>query len=324
MLGCPDDEEDSGFPAPGGPWALVVETDTSEGAFLSVWGPSADDVWAVGGQTATVTDPGVGLIYRRIDGSWQPSDVPAGTPLLNWVHGAGSEIWAVGNAGTALRYDGTQWEPIDTGVDVPLWGVFVFGPTEVWAVGGDAFDRDTPGVILRYDGAEWAESTLPEVDREFSALFKIFGVAPDDIHAVGASGVLLHFDGASWTQMPSGTASDMISLWGNEADDIIAVGGRAIGTIARWDGAEWTAEEVGRLPGLNGVWMDPEGRATIVGANGATAVVRDGFAAEDEDSAVFFEVLHAVYGLDDGTRISVGGTLNSSPPYLGLIAENAP
>ena len=150
------------------------------------------------------------------------------------------------------------------------------------------------------------------------------GVQPDDIHVVGAAGVLLHYDGSAWTQEPSGTANDMISLWGNEADDIVAVGGRAIGTIARWDGASWTVEEVGTLPGLNGVWMDPEGRVSIVGNNGVAAVIRDGFDAETEVSTVSFEVLHAVFGLDDGTRVSVGGTLNSSPPYIGLIIENAP
>jgi len=324
VLGCPG-PDDTGFPAPEGPWHVVVETDVSEGAFLSVWGTSVDDVWAVGGQTATVTDPGRGLIYRRTAASWAPADVPADTPLLNWVHGRGDDdVWAVGNAGVALHFDGTAWTAVDTGVDVPLWGVFVFGSSNVWAVGGNAFDRDTPGIILHYDGSGWAESPVPALDRESAALFKIFGVAPNDIHAVGASGVLLHFDGAVWTQMPSGTASDMISLWGNEADDIVAVGGRAIGTVARWDGSGWTAEEVGRLPGLNGVWMDPEGRASLVGNNGAAAVVREGFTADDEESSVSFEVLHAVFGLDDGTRIAVGGTLNSSPPYTGLIIENAP
>lgn len=324
-FGCPgDDEEPSAYPEPAGPWARAVETDVSEGAFLSVWGPSSDDVWAVGGQVATIGDDGQGTIYRRSGGSWAAAAVPDGTPLLNWVHGAGGEIWAVGNAGAALRYDGSAWQPVDTGVDVPLWGVFAFAADDVWAVGGDAFDRDTPGVVLHYDGSAWATETLPTLDRDSAAMFKVFGVRPDDIHVVGAAGVLLHYDGSAWTQEPSGTANDMISLWGNEADDIVAVGGRAIGTVARWDGTSWTVEEIGELPGLNGIWMDPEGRVSIVGNNGVAAVIRDGFDAEDEVSTVSFEVLHAVFGLDDGTRVSVGGTLNSSPPYVGLIIENAP
>lgn len=323
--GCPGDPQDSsGFPEPSGPWERALEVDASVGAFLSAWGPSQDDVWAVGGQLATVTDDGRGTIYRRMGGEWAASDVPDGTPLLNWVHGVDDEVWAVGNAGVALRYDGSTWQSIDTGAEVPLWGVFVFGPSDVWAVGGDAFDRDTDGVVFHYDGSAWSEAPVPELDRASAAMFKVFGVSPDDVHAVGAAGVLLHYDGASWTQEASGTANDMISLWGNEADDIIAVGGRAVGTIARWDGEQWTTEQVGELPGLNGVWMDPEGRATVVGINGAAAVIREGFAQVDEDSTISFETLHAVFGLDDGTRISVGGTLNSSPPYTGLILENHP
>ncbi len=323
--GCPDPEKPGdGFPDPSGPWERTVEADPSTGAFLSVWGPSADDVWAVGGQVASIGDAGQGAIYRRSAGEWSAFAAPDRTPLLNWVHGAGDEIWAVGNAGAALRFDGAAWQSVETGVDVPLWGVFVFSPSEVWAVGGNAFELDTPGIILRYDGSSWAESPLPELDRDSAAVFKIFGFSPDDIHAVGARGVLLHYDGSAWSQLPSGTGSDMISLWGTAPDDIVAVGGRSNGTIARWDGSSWTAQDVGTLAGLNGVWVDPEGRATVVGNMGTAAVVREGFEAEDEDSTTNFEVLHAVFGLDDGTRISVGGTLNSNPPYTGLIIENAP
>lgn len=323
-MGCPETEDPNTFPEPGGPWTRALEVDRSTGAFLSVWGPSSDDVWAVGGQVASITDPGQGIVYRRADGAWAPAEVPDGTPLLNWVHGRDGEIWAVGNAGAALRFDGSVWQPVETGVEVPLWGVFVFGPSEVWAVGGDAFTMTTPGVILRYDGNAWTESPLPTLDRDSGAIFKIFGVSPDDLHAVGARGVLLHYDGSAWAQMDSGIAKDMISLWGTAADNIVAVGGRSGGVVGRWDGSSWTLEDVGTLPGLNGVWMDPEGRATLVGNSGASAILRNGFEVEDEDSTVSFEVLHAVFGLDDGTRISVGGSLNSSPPYSGVIVENAP
>ncbi len=323
-VGCPDTEEPGAYPEPGGPWTDALEVDRSTGAFLSVWGPSADDVWAVGGQVASIGDDGQGTIYRRTAGAWAPAEVPADTPLLNWIHGRDGEIWAVGNGGAALRFDGSAWQTVDTGVELPLWGVFVFSPTEVWAVGGDAFVTETPGIILRYDGTSWAESPLPALDRDSGAVFKIFGLSTDDIHAVGARGVLLHYDGSAWAQMDSGTGNDMISLWGNKPDDIIAVGGRSGGTIGRWDGSRWTVEEIGGLPGLNGVWMDPEGRATVVGNLGAAAIIREGFEFEDETTDVVFEVLHAVFGLEDGTRISVGGTLNSSPPYTGIVIENAP
>ena len=193
--GC-DDPEPAGTPAPEGPWEVAVEADASVGAFLSVWGPAPNEVWAVGGQVANVTDAGAGAIYRRDAGGWSAAAVPEGTPLLNWVHGTGDEVWAVGNAGAALRYDGSAWQVSETGIDVPLWGVYVFGPNEVWAVGGNAFERDVPGIIIRYDGSSWSETPLPELDRDSAAIFKIFGFSPNDIHAVGASGVILHYDGS--------------------------------------------------------------------------------------------------------------------------------
>lgn len=312
------------FPEPSGPWEVAVEAGPDVGAFLSVWGSGPDDAWAVGGQVATIGGDGAGAIFHRDVSGWTPVGVPEDTPLLNWVHGAGDEIWAVGNAGMALRYDGSAWRSMDTGAGVPLWGVFVFGADDVWAVGGDAFDRDTPGIVIHYDGNAWQPSQLPTIDREFSAIFKIFGLAPDDVHAVGAAGVILRFDGSEWTQMGSGTGNDMISLWGAEPDDLVAVGGRGNSTISRYDGSAWTTEE-GTLAGLNGVWVDPEGRASIVGNMGVAAVLREGFMPESEDAmAGTFNVLHAVYGFEDGTRVAVGGSLGSSPPYTGLIVENTP
>jgi hypothetical protein len=135
--------------------------------------------------------------------------------------------------------------------------------------------------------------------------------------------VILHYDGDNWSQVSSGTVRDLISLWGTGPDEIVAVGGRDIGAIARWDGAQWTTTDIGRLPGLNGVWVNQAGRAVVVGGMGTAAWFDTG---SDEPnmltSKAGFNVLHAVFGFDDGTRISVGGTLDRNPPYTGVIIES--
>ncbi|MCH9682554.1 MAG: hypothetical protein K0V04_14045 [Deltaproteobacteria bacterium] len=325
--GCPqpatgDDPSPSDGLTPAS-WTVALQSDTDVGAFLSVWGSAPDDVWAVGGQVSSVMDPGTGAAYRRVDGDWAPADVPAGTPLLNWVHGTRSRVWVVGNAGAALYRDADSWVDTDTPTEVPLWGCWVVADDDVWAVGGDTFDDEAEPVLIHWDGTSWTNHPMPTLDgRNPAAMFKVWAAATDDVWAVGDVGVIVHYDGQSWSQVLSGTGNDLISLWGIGPDEVVAVGGRSIGTIARWDGSTWTTEEVGRFAGLNGIWMDPSGDAALAGnIGGAGIVFASGFETELEDSGAGVQVLHGIYGFDNGERIAVGGSLDRSPPYVGIIVE---
>lgn len=319
---CPSEDEGPANTDEDRPYEVALQTGEEAGTFLSVWGPSSDDVWAVGGQVPAIGEAGTGTMFHHDGSGWTPVELPPDTPLLNWVHGRDGEIWTVGNAGSALRYNGSGWDSIPTPITVPLWGVFVFGPDDVWAVGGDAF-TDGSAALTHYNGSAWEDVPLPPLDRDTAALFKVWGVSGDDVWAVGDNGVILRFDGSEWAQVASGTARDLISLWGTGPDEIVAVGGRDVGAVARWDGAQWTTTDIGVLPGLNGVWVNEAGRAVVVGGMGSAAWLEAG---SDEpnmlSSSAGFNVLHAVFGFDDGTRVSVGGTLDRSPPYSGIIIES--
>jgi hypothetical protein len=56
---------------------------------------------------------------------------------------SGSDIWAVGSAGTIRHYDGVAWSTVESGTDVNLLGVWGRSTCEVYAVGAK-------GVILHY------------------------------------------------------------------------------------------------------------------------------------------------------------------------------
>jgi hypothetical protein len=72
----------------GEPGFVDVLGQAPEGALLSVWGPSADDVWIAGGQ------PEAGVIFRGSGSTFETMSVPADTPMLNWVHGTGADdVW---------------------------------------------------------------------------------------------------------------------------------------------------------------------------------------------------------------------------------------
>jgi len=292
---------------------------TAFGAFMSVWGPTPTEVYTVGGQPMFLDDVGDGVAFRFDGQTWSQLEIPDG-PMLNWVHGVDDHVWMVGEAGRAIRFVGGVFDAVvDTGVDVPLWGVWAAAVDDVWAVGGDARDRNGAPVLLRYDGTAWQSVSLPELDRPSPALFKIWGTGPDHVFAVGARGILLRFDGTAWTQLPSGVGDDLVSLWGRAPDDIVAVGGRANGIVGRWNGTAWTFETLERVSGLNGSWMDATGVVYVNGIGGRILKFAPGSSAFEDIESPTSNVLHAMFGFDEGPAFAVGGTLSAAPPYEGDV-----
>lgn len=318
FIACDDGED----PPPEEDMGPVQETfavafdATDLGALLSVWGPTDDEVWAVGGQ------PEDGVIWRFDGTAWQDAQAPAG-PLFNWVHGAGDVRWFVGNGGRIVRKTGAgDFEDMPSPTQEPLWGVFAVSADEAWAVGGEAIDDGTPDepVIVRWKDGNWAQFPLPEIDRDFRALFKVWGTGPDDVYAVGAKGVILHWNGSAWAQQGSGTGEDLISLFG-VGDDIAIVGGRGNGILARKTVDGWDAQTLAGNPGFNGIWMAPDGTSWIAGNRGSLLSVPAGSFEPIRHRSGTQEVLHGMWGTPAGRRIAVGGSLDSGAPWIGVAVE---
>ena len=312
LSGCNDD----GTPLPPS-WQTAFEPGDS-GALLCAWGTGPDHVWAVGGQ------PDAGVIWYHDGEMWSRATVPDG-PLLNWTHGTGGRQFIVGNDGRVLtRQDAEMtWSTMDSPTNAPLWGVWAASADEAWAVGGDPISTGEPDpVILHFKGGAWSKVSLPPVDRQFRALFKVWGTAADNVYAVGAKGVILHFDGVQWRQQFAGTPRDIVSLWGTGENEILAVGGRANGVLLRFDGQGWTHKVLETEPGMNGVWMDSSGRAFVVGGRGRILEVRPGSYEYRRADSENRTLLHGVWGTNDGFRVTVGGTLDRNPPWVGVSLDS--
>ena len=105
-----------------------------------------------------------------------------------------TDIWAVGDGGTAAHYNGQGWVSMNTGATTDLRAVWASGPRDVWAVGDD-------GTILHMTGSAWTW-VRPLVGRNFIA---VGGCAANDVWVIGQSGdsyqppALLHYDGSNWS-----------------------------------------------------------------------------------------------------------------------------
>jgi len=127
------------------------DTPTSE-PLWGVWGSSSTDVWAVGGDPLTED---VGVIVHFDGSSWSDVVVPEldrPSRALFKVWGTGpSNIYAVGDSGVILHYDGAVWTQEASGTTkdlISLWGT---GPNEIVAVGGRS-----NATIVRNNGSGWS------------------------------------------------------------------------------------------------------------------------------------------------------------------------
>ena len=316
---------DQSLPAAPEPWESSLDL-PMEGALMNVWGDDESGAAPslIGGQ------PDAGSLWRAEGGGeaarWSIEPTPAGQ-LLNWMHGAGERRWVVGNGGRILRSDGGgAWEEVESGTGEDLWGVWAASADEAWAVGGDPLADPPAPTLLHFSDGRWSSLELPPLDRGgVQALFKVWGFSPTQVFAVGSKGVLLAYDGSQWRQeaiepvegSPPIT-DDLISLWGNQSGDLIAVGGRANGLVARWDGSRWRGKILAGVPGLNGIWVDEAGVGTAVGIRGAVLRFEAGDFTFERERTESTLVLHSVWGDRAGNRWAVGGSLDSTPPWEGI------
>jgi hypothetical protein len=308
--------DDSTGELPSG-FGVVAELDPRLGMAMSVWGQDAAEALVAGGQQGD--GPSRGFVLRRSPAGWQPDALPADTPMLDWIGRAGDDVWTVGLAGTALRREDEAWVAHPTGTNVTLWGVWGSAGDDVWAVGGDGI-AELP-TLLHFDGASWTEVALPALPRDAHALFKVWGADAAHVYVAGDAGVLLRRVGNAWEADVPGSIAPFIALWGRGPDEVVAVGGRSNARIARWDGATW--QDATSMPaGLNGVWVDDDGTATLVGRLGGIFELSAGSLEPVPLESPTALVLHAVHGFPDGSRVAVGGSFDSAPPWVGVIVEH--
>ncbi len=160
---------------------------------------------------------------------WE-SPAPQGHSLGGvWAESA-TDLWAVGEDGTAIRFDGSRWSAWPTGTTSELRAVWGSGANDVWAVGA-------AGTILHFDGRTWS----PSVSGTSAELYAVTGTGPSDIWAFGASGTALHFTG-TWAPTVSGAKGTLYAAHARAPGEVHAVGDA--GTALLWNGTGWAPKGV--------------------------------------------------------------------------------
>ena len=175
------------------------------------------------------------------------------------------DVWAVGDQGTALHYDGKAWASRPPPAADDLFAVFGFGPNDVWACGGSGWPTGPVGVVFHWDGARWSESL-----RGTQRLEALWGAAPNDLWAVGTGGEQRHWDGAQWTAAPKVTAEAITALHGVAPNKVWAAG--SSGLVMAYDGSAWSVVPNSESSGFAAVWAFSPVQVWVMGGNGVAQV----------------------------------------------------
>ena len=192
------------------------------------------------------------------------------SPTLHDLRGVFVEsewsAWAVGDAGTVLRWDGERWMPqavatrlgplnaiwgdpadglwiggarciinrhpacgsIPYQSDVEVRAIWGRGPDDLWLLCADR-------LAMHWDGEGCHRIPLPgDPDEEWSA---VAGTPGGSTFIVGVSGFMLHHDGRRWEELPTDT-TDLIT--GAVCTDAALYVTTDRGQVRQWNGRSWS------------------------------------------------------------------------------------
>lgn len=302
-----DDDDDGGD---GESWQVVGQDQPA--ALLSIWGTGADDVWAVGGDAGDDRGP---LVLHYDGAEWTRLDSGQRNLDLWWVFGfEGGPVFMSGAGGTILRYQDGEFTELETpGLSI-VFGMWGAAPDDVWAVGGN--NGGGAGFVWRFDGETWTDVALPEQINGTDTVWKVSGIAADDVWMSGTAAKTLHWNGSSldFEAIP-GTDASFTSIGGN-SERFVAVGGAFEGAIYENAGQGWEPALDGSPDLLSGVAVTADEAYAVGGFGAVLRRESDGWNAEPISTE---ENLHAVWIDPDGGVWAVGGQFQLSPTTRGVL-----
>jgi hypothetical protein len=327
----------------GSTWSDITATVNLTQGLNAVAGFGSDVfVAGVGGTISHSSNSGTG---------WGTTSVGT-TAGLNAVWGtSGSNVYAVGDNGTIVRWNGSGLTALTSGTAQALNGLHGLSGTDIWAVGNN-------GTILHStNGTAWTPTTSGTAN-----LRAVFAISATDVYAVGDTGAVRHYDGNNWSAVANvpDTISDgsggtpvhrnLNGVWATGASNVYIVGDT--GLIIHWNGTTWSQEAypiIASFPqrnlravwgpdansiwalGFNGVIIHSDNAIAPADTNGAgkpTPWAQVGLAVTDNMLALYGSTADDIYGVGEAGRIVHNnngdvGSLNANSHWSSMTGAGA-
>lgn len=217
------------------------------------------------------------------------------------VWGSSKDDVYVGGYGTLLHYNGTTWTY--TGIQHEV--------TSIWGASSDnIYAVCRRGNILHFDGAIWTEMESPVSDLTMNdssldyVLKRIWGSSPDDIYAVGDNGIIIHFDGSHWSRIGCDCTSDLYCVWGKSASEVYISGYEC--PLLKFDGTNWTIVDAPVDFGFHGMHGDPVNGLVCSDRNQVYTYDNGEWELEPTEDIYFSPEFNACWSSENGDIFAVG------------------
>ncbi len=194
----------------------------------------------------------LGLVacHKVEESTHEQSSAPITTKNLRTVWGSGpSDVWAAGDKGQILHFNGQAWAPSPSGTEEDLTGIVGTGPANVYVSG-------EKGGIYHWDGKDWRQVA----DTPDTALVQMWASGPDDVWAVGIDnadevGTMRHWNGTKWEGQAISGASSLWGIGGTGPKDVWMIGtsSKGEGYVIHGDGKHFDANGY-KGPPARAVW----------------------------------------------------------------------
>ncbi len=307
----------------------------------TLWGTSDQNLWLAGSRILQYDGTGF-TVHDRPD-QLSSSHIPNALNDI-WGAAANEDIFAVGERGTILHYDGSAWRRQagpDLMMDVPAAGAW----TSIHGTRPDDLVAGTTKDVFQRVGERWEHVERFSME---GRVYDVWGASPNEAWAVGWK--IWRWDGnpeGDWEEFESPVSVDLNRVHGTAPNDFYIAADDA--TLLHYDGSTF---EVVSLPNigvldLNDVWAAAPDRVfvavhdqTILLFNGMSWGVHDltGLGLFGRVTALWGEVVDEIISVyaatDQGELLEWEGGANwsvidtglpsASRTYLGLWGVRGP
>jgi len=194
--------------------------------------------------TDSGTPPGPAAGCTQDGWCWAHPLAEGNTLLAVWG-AASADVWAVGERGAILHWDGQRWLPVASPTQEFLRCVWGSGPSDVWAAGDHA--------VIHWDGKRWTMV-------KDATITSIHGSGPDNVWFAWAS-TYLQWNGQDLKEGTYSNAGDNgyynLALWAESPTRVWSVGYPATIEVGKVSGRELVFDIVHSIEGtarLTAVW----------------------------------------------------------------------
>jgi PKD repeat protein len=236
-----------------------------------------------------------------------------------------SNIYALGQDGAILHYDGTVWTAETSGTTEKLNAIWGVTETNIYAVGEN-------GTLLHKTAAGSTWGTEPLVDYKAqnnfndTDLYSVRGSSAANVFLGSINGWFIRYNGEGWTaydpEPPTGS-SKIAGIWPFNSTNIYCITASGYGRIFHYNGEKWETEfnDGEAETSLYSIWGNTPSDIYVAGSTGL--ILQSNGTSWLGVSSSTTQKLYSVFGSSASNIFAVGvqGTIVHNKG-AGFVAEN--